>query len=251
VEEEETKDKPRYWEVDTARGVLIFLMIIYHFFYNLVVLGAYDLPLFSKPVQIARVAGEVGFIFIVGVSLSLSRYRKRGDRGFKGYLVRGLGLLGIGLIITVISFFVAPEHPIYFGILHCIGICIVLAYPFLRLRFANFVLGTILCVLGIFLFTIRVDTYLLILFGLRPDPFLTADYFPLLPWFGVVLLGMFVGDLLYSENERYFDFPDLSKTIPIRITNFAGRYALIIYLVHQPVLIGILYMLGIISLDSF
>lgn len=251
MEEEETKDKPRYWEVDTARGILIFLMIVYHFFYDLVVLGDISLPLFARPVQVARVAGEAGFIFIVGVSLSLSRYRRRGEKGFKGYLLRGLAILGLGLIITVISFILAPKHPIYFGILHCIGVCIILAYPFLRLRFANLVLGALLCILGIFFFTIRVDTYLLILVGLRPDPFLTADYFPLLPWFGVVLLGMFVGDMLYTKEKRFFDMPDMSKKIPVRITTFLGRYALIIYLVHQPVIIGILYLLGIISLDSF
>jgi uncharacterized membrane protein len=76
-----------------------------------------------------------------------------------------------------------------------------------------------------------------------------ADWFPLLPWFGVVLLGLFVGDLVYSDYERVFKLPDLSKVVPIRFVDFVGRHTLIVYILHQPVLIGILFALGLVSFN--
>jgi uncharacterized membrane protein len=72
-----------------------------------------------------------------------------------------------------------------------------------------------------------------------------VDYYPLLPWFGVTLLGIFVGRTLYPDGVSRITLPDLSSVPPIRGLRFLGQHTLFIYLVHQPILLGILFALGI------
>jgi uncharacterized membrane protein len=72
-----------------------------------------------------------------------------------------------------------------------------------------------------------------------------VDWYPVFPWFGAALLGVFVGFTLWPGGRRRFDLPDLSQTAPVRGLAFLGRHSLLIYLVHQPVLLGLLIVTGI------
>lgn len=76
--------------------------------------------------------------------------------------------------------------------------------------------------------------------GFTPYNFYTLDYFPLLPWLGVMSLGIFLGNTLYENYTRHFKLPDLSKYAIIKASGFLGRHSLLIYFIHQPVLIIIL-----------
>ena len=68
----------------------------------------------------------------------------------------------------------------------------------------------------------------------------TVDYFPLVPWFGVTLLGIAVGDWLYCGDKRRFRMPDLSRYKPVKMFQWAGQHSLVIYLLHQPIIAGTL-----------
>src|SRR5215208_6386229 len=118
----------RFWEVDAARSVAIIMMVIYHTTYDLEALGGYDVD---------------------GVSLAISRARTSltGWRLFGKYLARGLRILAYGMILTVV-FLILHMGVVAFGILHLIGVSIILAYPFLKLRFTNLVLGVIIFAAG-------------------------------------------------------------------------------------------------------
>ena len=84
--------------------------------------------------------------------------------------------------------------------------------------------------------------------GLPPVAYATFDYFPLLPWFGLILLGVWLGGLLYAGGRRGFPLPDLGGALPVRLLDFLGRHSLLIYLIHQPILMGALGLLGVIRL---
>ena len=71
-----------------------------------------------------------------------------------------------------------------------------------------------------------------------------VDYYPLFPWFGVALLGIFAGESLYPAGMRRFDLPDWSRVAIVRGLRFLGRHSLLIYVTHQPVLIGVFILLG-------
>lgn len=75
----------------------------------------------------------------------------------------------------------------------------------------------------------------------------TVDYFPLFPWFGVVLFGVGLGAILYKDGKRQFKFPDLSRYLPVRVVSAIGRRSLLVYLVHQPILVGLINYQAILS----
>jgi uncharacterized membrane protein len=130
--------------------------------------------------------------------------------------------------------------------LHLIGVSIILAYPFLPYRWPNVALWALFFIAGGWLQGVRVETTWLVWLGLEPVNYAANDYFPLIPWFGVVLLGIFVGNTIYDDQGRRFLLPAWSSALPARMLQFLGRHSLLIYMVHQPLLLLILAALGLV-----
>jgi len=241
--------KKRFWEVDFLRGTAIVMMIVFHFLYDLNYFAGLGFNVSFGFWRYFAYATAAIFIFLVGVSLTLSYSRavkdKKEDNLFIKYLVRGLKIFSWGLIITVITFILLPEGFIVFGILHFIGVSVILAYPFIRHVYRNLALGILFILLGLYLGKFNFDFYWLLWLGFKPEFFYTFDYFPLLPWFGVILAGIFFGNVLYRGHERKFNIPKIPDFIFIRILCFLGKHSLLIYLIHQPVLIALLYFFGV------
>lgn len=133
-----------------------------------------------------------------------------------------------------------PELAIRFGILHFIGVSIMIAYPFLRYRWSNLVLGVMLIGLGKYLQSQTFNLPWLVWLGFEPANHAYLDHFPLIKWFGVVLLGIFAGNLLYPANHPIIRLPDLSQLWPVPLLRQLGHRSLAIYLIHQPLLFAIL-----------
>lgn len=239
----------RLWEVDTIRGIAVVLMVFYHLMWDLSYFGAYPGSMLTTPWQtFARSIGST-FIFVLGVSLTL-RYNRlepilSQKQLFRKYLVRGAKLLGWGMVITVVTYLVLGRGFVVFGILHLLGISTILAYPFLRSRWASLVAGLAVIGLGSLVKQFTLLSPWLLWLGVKELGRYMVDYYPVIPWFGIALLGVFVGFTLYAGGERQFDLPDLSRTAPVRGLSFLGRHSLFIYLVHQPIMLAILVLLGI------
>ena len=165
------------------------------------------------------------------------------------YFRRGLKVFSWGLIITLLTWIFLREGFIIFGILHLIGISIILAYPFLKLLYWNLLIGLFCIFLGAYLKGFVFNFYWLSWLGFRPAQFYSVDYFPLLPWFGVVLIGIFFGNLLYLDHSRRFQFVDLSFFSGIKVFCFLGKHSLLIYLLHQPLIIAVLFLLGMANMN--
>jgi uncharacterized membrane protein len=131
-----------------------------------------------------------------------------------------------------------------FGILHIMGIAMILAIPFRNYRSLNIALWVALVILGGIVQTIDVNTLLAVPLGIAPADYLPLDYFTLLPWFGVVLLGIGLGNILYSGAKRLFPLPDWSSSPAIQSLSALGSNSLWIYVIHQPVIWAILFLLG-------
>jgi len=234
----------RYWEIDALRGVAIVMMVTYHLVFDLVLFGHYQGSATTGPWRVFARITAVLFISLVGVSVAISHARRnQGDGGwglYKKYLARGLKLIGWGMLITLASWMFMGKVVIIFGILHLIGTVPVLAYPFLSLRWVNLPIGVALIALGMHLNQLPVSYPWLLLLGLRPRWLLQLDYFPLLPWFGVALVGIFIGQQLYPAGARRFKLPMWSSQPGVKQLVWLGNRSLAIYLIHQPVLFAVL-----------
>jgi uncharacterized membrane protein len=236
--------KERLWEVDLLRGIAIILMIIFNYSFALSYLKIFTLNGgFLYWYVFPRFIGGM-FIFIAGLSLTLMKGRVKGNF-YKKFFSRGLKIFGCGMLITIITFLTFPEAFIIFGILHFIGFSILLGQLFLGFRKLNLLLGVLIILLGFYLQEFRFGFPWLLWLGFVPENYYTFDYFPVLPWFGVTLLGIYLGSLLYRNGKRNFKVRDFSNFLVVKFLAFLGRNSLIIYLLHQPLLILALLFLGI------
>ena len=152
------------------------------------------------------------------------------------------------MLFTLLTAVFLPDRPILFGVLHCIGCCIILSTLLLRFKSTNVILASLIIVSGFalgFFFTTENPNMVELAAGIHESDIAahTIDYFPILPWFGVCLLGITLGNILYKDNKRRYPLPDLSKFKPTKLFSWLGQHSLAIYLVHQPIIAGCLTLL--------
>lgn len=240
-------EKKRIYTMDEIRGFCILCMVIFHGFFTAGFLfhvqPAQAVYYFFVPLQPFFAAA---FIVISGISTQLSRSN----------LKRGIKLLALAFGVTLVTVLFLPGNEIYFGILHFLAVSILLFIPLQKVMDkipvpAGLILSAILFfitygvahgALGVpelFSYTLPQTLYgnnLLMLFGFHDGNFTSADYFPLLPWFFAFLFGTFLGR--YAVQKRVPRFMYVSR---VQFFSFVGKHTLLIYILHQPVIYGILY----------
>jgi uncharacterized membrane protein len=219
---ERVKSK-RFEFLDFVRGLAVHLMIFFHFFYDLNVYGHVKID-FQKEFfwfYLPRLIVTL-FLFSVGASMALAHK----DNVKMGPYLKRLLKIGIGaLVITGTTYFMFPKSWVYFGTLHCIFFVTILItplrhYPRLSLVIAMIILG---------LEAIGKD----IPFWIMPHA--SMDYIPLFPWIAVSLIGIFAKHMKVHE----LSIPDNAFT---KFFTLPGKHAFIIYIVHQPILFGSVYL---------
>jgi len=234
----------RFVEVDALRGIAVIMMVAYHALFDLDFFSVTEIDMSSPPLWLAGRLTAFLFIFIAGLSLSLSHSRRilEGDASFSAYLNRGLRIFGYGLIITLATWIYPGDGVILFGVLHFIGAGIILSYPFMGKPWLALMAASLSIAAGMILSGFRADYPWLLWAGLRPHSFYSLDYLPLFPWLGVMLTGMSAGDVLYRGYRRRFDLD--TGALPLSKPALLGRNSLKIYFIHQPVIIMIILVLN-------
>lgn len=232
--------KKRIWELDVLRGLCILGMVVVHFMYDLVEL--YGLIEWEYPPLFSFVMnwGGVLFLLISGICVTL------GSRCIR----RGLLVLACGVVVSAVTYgmyhfgFSGKSIIIYFGVLHCLGTCMLLWPLFRKLpHWALALIGLVLVIAGLYLKTLPgISHPWLMIFGLPWAGFASSDYFPLLPYLGFFLIGSALGKSVYRKKESLL--PQVNpKNFLIRFFSLFGKYSLWIYMLHQPVLSGIFYLI--------
>lgn len=244
------KGQGRFWEVDALRGIALTTMIIYHAVFSLNMFAGTQFDL-SSPFWFYFQRGTAcTFIFLAGVSLVIATEGPAGKKIMPS-IRRGIKIFLWGMVVTAVTWLVLASGKVVFGILHFIGTAVILALPFARLPAGiSGALGLACIVAGQLLGKRTFGFSWLLWLGFVPANFYTIDYFPLLPWFGVVLFGIAVGRLLYAGKRRRFSLPDWSGFGLFRLFSFMGRHSLTIYLVHVPVILLFMVLLGLTDIRS-
>ncbi len=225
--------------IDVLRGVALVAMTIYHFAWDLEFFGWTPSGTTFQPgwVLFARSIAS-SFLFLVGISLVLAH-----GEGIKwpGFRKRLYQLTAAAAVISVVTWFAVPGGFIFFGILHGIALFSLIGLIFVRLPW--FVsAGTAVVVLWIARST-SAEIFqhpLLLWVGLSPVPPVSNDFVPLFPWFAAPLAGIAVAKLL-GLARAWERLARINLPAPIQTGfSFIGRHSLVYYLVHQPIMIGLL-----------
>lgn len=255
----------RIWELDIARGVCILLMVMDHVLYDLAYIFRYQwfgsaegsgflfwltetartgyFPWIMRDIVWAMAVFT--FVFLCGLSCSFSHSNWK----------RGLRLAGIAILLTLFTYGMdllfdqTDRYTIRFGILHMLSASILLYSLLAKLKPALLaVIAFVTIGIGVYFSYQPLETAFVpaAIFVRSTADFYSADYFTLFPWFGFILLGAILGPVLYKEKtSRYPGGADKSWHRPIL---FVGRNSLIVYVIHQPVVYGLLYLIGLLFL---
>lgn len=232
--------KKRIWELDVLRGVCILGMVAVHLIYDLQTFFSLPFLADSQLFAIVKQWGGVLFLLISGICVTLGSHPVR-----RGLIVFACGLLCSAVTAGMYFLNMADKSIIiYFGVLHCLGVCMLLWPLFKRLPvWALGLLGLGLTVLGLWISgNVVVDFPWLIPLGLVPGDFVSSDYFPLLSNLGFFLVGAFLGKTLYRKKETLL--PRVNPANPVlAFFTLLGKWSLPVYLLHQPLITGLLYLI--------
>ena len=227
--------KPRIWELDALRGVCILCVIVVHFLFDLSFFGGLDLTLPAWYVFLQEYGGAI-FVVLSGVCVTLGSKSVR----------RGLIVFACGMLITAVTYGMyrlgmsGADVVVKFGVLHLLGVCMLVYPAFKKLPPAALaLLGLAIAITGYAIRGIIVPQRWLFPLGLTYEGFTSSDYFPLFPQLGYFLIGAAIGKTAYREKKTLLP-GSFQKTPVARFFCWCGRQSLFIYLLHQPIVYGLL-----------
>ena len=244
----------RAWELDFLRGIALLMMLFMHLSWD--VRYEFGVDFFSylekgwfwsfvHPIIV------VLFVSVSGICCTLSRNN----------IKRGLKLLGATSVLTLvtlaITLIVHIECLIIFNVLAVLtcGVFLYVLISFIENKTkananaVNVIMGLaglyiVICGCNIHYMDYSTDSliFLPVGFEIKGSPWM-ADYMPLFPWLGVFLIGCVIGRICYKDKKTLFAGRGKVMTAIARPVEFIGRHSLIIYLVHQPVVYAVLFLI--------
>ena len=230
--------KARIWELDALRGVCILCVIVVHFLFDLSFFGGFNLTLPTWYVFLQEYGGAI-FVLLSGCCATL------GSRSVR----RGCIVFGAGMLITAVTYGMyrlglsGSDVVVRFGVLHLLGVCMIVYPLFKKLPPAALgALGLSISLVGFAVRGVTVPQHWLFPLGLVYEGFTSSDYFPLLPQLGYFLIGAAIGKTAYRGKRTLLPGP-FQQTPIARFFCWCGRQSLFIYLLHQPIVYGLLELL--------
>ena len=240
--------KSRIDALDVARGVALVAMATYHFAWDLEFFGYLE-PGTSSTGPLKWYARGIAssFLFLVGVSLVLAhadgvRWRSFGRRWVK--------IAAAAALITVATWFATPSSFVFFGILHQIAFASLVGL--LVLGWSWWAIAGMAAIVFFVTPALQSPALASMAFywtGLSSLPPRSNDFVPVLPWFSAVLAGIAAAKLVFIARTppRFLTADGWSAKGPTsRLLALCGRWSLTFYLVHQPVLIGLVYLFSLV-----
>lgn len=221
-------------ELDSLRATALVMMLVLNFVTDLNHFGIMNTETGDQWWWLARIAASL-FVGISGVSYFLAH---RLEYDFTKTSGRTQRLIFWAFVITIITYIFEPSAYVRFGVLHLLALASIVAFPVARKP--EFALG-----IGLILLIIPLSSNSnLVWLGLRETGFLAVDYFPLNPWLGIFFIGLALASRIYPEGKPLTEIQWPEKWL------WFGRNTLTIYVIHQPILIGLLVLTGQVPLED-
>ncbi len=221
-------------ELDSLRATALVMMLVLNFVTDLNHFGIMNTETGDQWWWMARIAASL-FVGISGVSYFLAH---RLEYDFTKTSGRTKRLIFWAFVITIITYIFEPSAYVRFGVLHLLALASIVAFPVARKP--EFALG-----IGLILLIIPLSSNSnLVWLGLRETGFIAVDYFPLNPWLGIFFIGLALASRIYPEGKPLTEIQWPEKWL------WFGRNTLTIYVIHQPILIGLLVLTGQVPLEA-
>jgi len=221
-------DNKRIEEIDFARGIAILLMILFHLIVDLKDFYFYNVDYFRGFWYVEGKLSAILFMFLCGIS---STFSSRSTN-------HGIKVFTWAMVLTAVTYFYNSDFYIRFGILHFLGISLLTASFVQRLAINwLFLLSVSSITIGLVFAEHFVTSPYLFPLGLQSATFTSLDFYPLFPWYGVFLAGITAGKTVYASKKS------LLALHPPQTITWLGRQSLAIYLIHQPILLALLYVI--------
>ena len=242
-------DERLHW-LDALRGSGVVLMLAFHLAFDLKTFlppGAVDLKWISPLLWeiFPHIVGVI-FLFSVGISSAVSQSAPPLGKAqyFSIYAWSSAKIAWAALLVTLGTAAFTPQFTIYFGVLHCIAVVKLLLFPFLWARRLALFLAPAFIAAGIGMRFVELDTQLLLWLGFPSRHGMGGDWYPIFPWLGVALLGVFCAKPLMEifEAQNRGSAAAIYLYRLLRPLSWCGRHSLLIYLTHQPIFVGGIYL---------
>ena len=240
----------RLCKLDGLRGLNLISMMLFHGMWDIVYIFGIDYPWYrGLPGYVWQQCICCLFILLSGFSWNLGHH----------HLKRGLTVFIAGALVTIATLLFMPENVVWFGILTFMGSAMLLMIPVDRLlKPKGRISGTVIALSGflLFLLTRHIDNGFIgfpgallkiprefyrgmfsAYLGFPPAGFFSTDYFPLLPWFFLYITGYGLYHVLPVKEAPLKNLLSESLCPPLE---FIGRHTLLIYMLHQPLIYGLL-----------
>ena len=233
------QQRTRYDLIDSLRGLAIAEMFVFHFCFLLYEFGLGFTSFIDNPYWVGfRIVIVTSFLSIVGISLRLS---VEGGLNQRSFFRRMLQLLVYGSAVIVATYFYEPRRTVVFGILQFILVASFLGLLFTRLTWQNLIIGILLVGMGFGLEFEWFDQAGFYWIGMPINRPITFDYVPMLPWFGVVLIGVYIGHWILTSPKALWVSHWENSNLLLNLLALMGRHSLNLYMLHVPLFYVFIY----------
>jgi len=221
-------------ELDSLRATALVMMLISNFVTDLDYFGIMEVVKGDEWWWLARATAFL-FVGISGISYFLAHQK---EYDFIKTFDRTKRLILFAFLITIVTYIFAPSAYVRFGVLHLLALASIIAFPVARKPV--YAMG-----IGILLLLIPLSSNPnLVWLGLQETGTFAVDYFPLNPWLGIFFIFLAISSQIYPDSKPLLNFQWPERWL------WFGRNTLLIYVIHQPILIGLLILSGQVSLED-
>ena len=230
----------RYPVIDCIRGFAIIAMIAYHFGFDLNMQGYISQDInHNSNWQVARSLILGTFLFVAGFSMALAE-----NKNITRRLIRLVRIAACAVLVSIGSYFMFPDSWIFFGVLHFVLVGTIICWLVMPYQKLLLILAMSLLTVGILYQSPIFNSPFLQWLGMMTYKPITEDYVPVLPWLGLMLIGARMGQLALTKSKLWlFDYKLSSILLPVQ---WLGQHSLIVYMLHQPILLGALDIFGMV-----